>query len=228
MRIFITGANGQLAKTIAQLYPQKNLYLGTKEELNILDKNQVLRQIQRFKPHVIFHFASMTRGDECARYPEKAFDINVNGTRNIVSACANTNALLVFVSTNEVFDGKKQRPYVEGDKPSPITVVGRTKYEAEKIIQKTIEKHFIIRTSWLYSKWNSNFIHAVLKKVRKDKEIELVKDEISTPTYSVDLSIGIKKLIKTKKYGIYHLSNIGYASRMEFAKKAELKLIRNP
>ena len=220
MRIFITGANGQLAKTIAALYPQKDIHFASKENLDITNSSEVLKQITDFQPDIVFHFASMTRGDECALNPEKAQRINVDGTMNVIKACVATDAALLFVSTNEVFDGKKKRPYLEKDVPNPITVVGRTKFEAEELIKESIKKHFIIRTSWLYSKWNSNFIHAVLNKALKDKKISLVKDEISTPTYSLDLAKAIKKLIATKKYGIYHLSNDGIASRLDFAKKA--------
>lgn len=220
MRIFITGANGQLARTISALYSQTDLYLGTREKLDITNRAKVLQQIRKIRPDIIFHFASMTRGDECALNPKRAYSINVSGTENVVDACCEVNSALLFVSTNEVFDGGKKGYYTEEDSPNPITIVGKTKHEAEKIIKKKIRKHFIIRTSWLYSEWNSNFIHAVLEKARKDKKIELVEDEISTPTYSLDLSKAIKKLILTKKYGLYHLSNTGIASRLEFAKKA--------
>ncbi len=228
MKIFITGANGQLAKTIAEIYPQKDLFFGTRENLDITDKKIVDKQIKAFKPDIIFHFASLTRGDECALHPDKAYDINVNGTKYVAEAAAEIDAAVLLVSTNEVFDGKKKTPYHEDDKPNPITIVGKTKLEAEKIIKEKVKKHFIVRTSWLYSKWNSNFIHAVLNKAIKDKKIELVKDEVSTPTYSLDLVEGIKKLIETDKYGTYHLSNAGISSRLEFAKKAfDIKNLKN-
>lgn len=220
MRIFITGANGQLAKTIAEMYPQKDLFLGTKDVLDVTDKDAVRKHIKKFKPDIIFHFASITRGDECALNPEKAYTINVKGTEDISDAAAEVDASVLLVSTNEVFDGKKAEPYDEDDEPNPITVVGKTKLEAEKIIKKKNKKHFIVRTSWLYSKWNSNFIHFVLQKAANEKKITLVKDEVSTPTFSVDLAVALQKLVQTKAYGTYHLSNEGSASRLEFAKKA--------
>jgi dTDP-4-dehydrorhamnose reductase len=220
MKIFITGSDGQLAKSIAFLYKKHNLYLAKRDKLDVTDKKQVAKLILDFNPDIVFHFASLTRGDECAKNPDIAFKINVKGTKNVVSSCKKNDIPLLFVSTNEVFDGEKKSAYTEKDKPNPITVVGKTKLEAEKIIKENLRKYFIIRTSWLYSEWSSNFLHAVLDKARKDKKIELVEDEISSPTYSVDLAKAIKKLIKTRKYGTYHLSNIGSVSRLEFAKKA--------
>ncbi len=220
MKIFITGANGQLGKTFSEIYPKKNLYLGTKEKLDVTRKSQVLTQIKKNKPEIILHFASMTRGDECARNPQKAYEINVNGTKNIVEAAKKNNSVLLFISTNEVFDGKKKTPYTERDKPNPMTVIGMTKYNAEKIIQEKLSEYFIIRTSWLYSKWSQNFLQTVIARARKNKKIKLVTDEISSPTYSLDLSLAIKKIILTKKYGVYHLVNTGKASRLEFAQKA--------
>lgn len=220
MKIFITGANGQLAKSFIEIYPKEKLYSATKEKLDITNKSQVLKQVGKIKPDIIFHFASMTRGDECTKNPKLAHKINVIGTKNIVEAAKENNSAILFVSTNEVFDGKKRSAYTERDKPNPKTVVGDTKYEAEKIIQENMRSYFIIRTSWLYSKWSNNFLHAVLEIAKKHKKIELVADEVSSPTYSLDLAHAIKKLISTKKYGIYHLNNSGHASRLEFAKKA--------
>jgi dTDP-4-dehydrorhamnose reductase len=220
MKIFITGANGQLAKAFSEVYNKDNLFLATREKLDVTNRKQVFRQIEKFRPDIVFHFASMTRGDECAKNPQKAHEINVNGTRNVVEVCRKVNAAILFVSTNEVFDGKKKSSYSEMDIPNPITVAGVTKYEAEKIIAENLTKYFIVRTSWLFSKWNNNFLNTVLQIAKSNKKINLVVDEVSSPTYSLDLSLAIKKLISTKKYGTYHITNTGKASRREFAEKA--------
>lgn len=222
MRIFITGGNGQLAQSIREVYQDQEdtLFFASKDTLDILDEKNVEDQIMAFKPDVIFHFASMTRGDDCFNRPDEAHKVNVIGTKNIAAASEKANATLLFVSTNEVFDGNKKEKYTENDIPNPITVVGKTKYEAEKIISSYLKKFYIIRTSWLYSNWSKNFLHAVLKKVITDKKISLVHDEIGSPTYSYDLAEAIKKLTKTERYGIYHLVNEGEVSRLDFAKKA--------
>lgn len=220
IKIFVTGGNGQLAKSVAQVFPKENLILASKNDLDITSKTKVLKEMSKIKPDFVFHFASMTRGDECAKNPKLAYKVNVTGTKNIVDACKKYSATLLFVSTNEVYDGKKKVPYKELDKPNPITVIGQTKLEAEEIIKKNLKKYFIVRTSWLYSKWSSNFLHIILDKARKENELKLVKDEISSPTYSLDLAYALKKLVSTKKYGIYNISNLGKASRLQFAKKA--------
>jgi dTDP-4-dehydrorhamnose reductase len=220
MKIFVTGANGQLAKYLSELYSDAELYLGTKSKLDVTNKDQVLKQISKFKPDIVFHLASITRGDESAKNPKQAFEVNVQGTKNVVEACRKNESALLLVSTNEVFDGLKKVAYIEKDPETPVTVIGKDKYEAERIIRENLKRYFIIRTSWLYGEQSSNFLHVVLKKARDEKEIRLVEDEISSPTYSLDLAIAIKKLVATKKYGIYHLSNLGSVSRLEFAKKA--------
>lgn len=220
MRIFITGANGQLAKSFVELLPDVEIHLATKKSLDVTNRRQVRKQIKEFNPDIVFHFASLTRGDECAKDPKLANKINVRGTENVVVACSDVDAAIVFVSTNEVFDGGKGEPYQETDSQNPITVAGKTKYKAEQAIMQGMKKYFIVRTSWLFSKWSANFLQVVLTKATKNKKVQLVEDEVSSPTYSVDLAKAILDLIKTKKYGIYHLVNEGIVSRLEFAKKA--------
>jgi dTDP-4-dehydrorhamnose reductase len=228
MRIYITGANGQLANCIIDLLREHILYKATSKILDVTNRKKVINSISKFHPDLVLHFASKTRGDECARDPEEAYKINVVGTKNIVEACLKTDAAILFVSTNEVFDGEKKKPYIEEDTPNPITVVGKTKLEAEDIIRKNMKKYFIIRTMWLYSKWSCNFLQAVFKIASEKKSLELVDDEIGSPTNSLDLAAALIELIKTTKYGIYHLTNKGEASRLEFAKKAfELKDVKN-
>lgn len=219
MKIFITGADGQLAKSIAEVYAKEDIFLATRDLLDVTDGKKVSDMLSEHSPDIIFHFASLTRGDECARDPDGAYLVNVGGTKNVVAACRRVGATLCFVSTNEVFDGKKETAYVESDMPNPITVAGKTKHEAEQIISKGLEKHFIVRTSWLYNEWSHNFLHAILEKAKKEEEVSLVDDEVSSPTYSFDLAQAIKILVTTKQYGLYHLVNEGEASRLQFAKK---------
>lgn len=221
MRIFITGANGQLGRSVVKnLNPSNELFIATKEKLDVSDKKAVSKMIGEFHPDFVFHFASLTRGDDNAKNPDKAKQINVIGTKNIVTASKRVNAGVLFVSTNEVFDGNTDTPYREDDSPNPITVAGKLKLEAENIIREEMEKYYIIRSMWLYSQWSSNFIHNVLQKARKDKKVQVVEDEIGSPTYSSDLAIGIEKLLHSSEFGTYHLVNEGVASRLDFAKKA--------
>lgn len=220
MKILITGGSGQLAKSIASVYDSKKLIVTSKKDLDVTNRKKTLETIARLKPDIVFHFASLTRGEECAKNPEKARLINVKGTKNVADACFINDCELLFVSTNEVFDGKSMVAYSETDIPKPLTIAGKTKHKAEEIIKKRLRKYYIVRSSWLYSEWSNNFIHQVLNLVSNNKKIVLVDDEVSSPTYSLDLARAIKKLIGKKEYGIYHLNNTGKASRFEFAMEA--------
>jgi dTDP-4-dehydrorhamnose reductase len=220
MRFFITGAGGQLALSVSSVFREGELFLASKNDLDVQNKKEVIEKISGFKPDIVFHLASLTRGDECAKNPDLAEKINVQGTENVIEACLLNDAALLFISTNEVFDGKEHRKYSENDVPNPITIAGKTKYLAEKLIIDRMTKYFIVRTSWLYGEWAKNFLHAILKKASESRELEVVEDEVSSPTYSMDLAIAVKKLVSMGKYGLYHLSNKGYASRFDFANKA--------
>lgn len=219
LKVFITGADGQLAKAFCEIYPKDKLHLAGKAVLDVTNRRDVVRQIMDVDPDIIFHFASMTRGDDCSKDPAGAYKINVEGTRNVVECAKKLGCQLLFISTNEVFDGKKTSAYTERDRPNPVTVVGKTKYKAEQIIRKNIKKHYIVRTSWLFSKWSDNFLYVIYKKAYKTKSVKLVTDEVSSPTYSLDLARAMKKLVESQKFGTYHITNSGTASRFEFGKK---------
>ncbi len=224
MKILITGAGGQLAKAFEQQNKKDTLILATKSLIDIENRQDVYKKVRQFNPDIVFHFASMTRGDECAANPERAYKINVTGTRHIARITAKLKIPILFVSTNEVFDGKTAKPYTENDAPHPKTVVGKNKLLAEEIIRRTNSHHYIIRTMWLYSKWSDNFIHAIVRKANQNKSVKLVSDEIGAPTNAIDLAKVISKLIRTKKYGIYHLVNTGEASRLDFGKEVFKRL----
>lgn len=224
MKILITGANGQLAKTVAYYNKVHDLILATKSVINIEDRRDVYQKITMYKPDIVYHFASMTRGDECAANPKKAYKVNVTGTRHIARITAKLGIPIVFVSTNEVFDGTKQTPYTESDIPNPKTVVGKNKYKAEQIIITTNPQHYIVRTMWLYSEWSNNFIQAIVKKSRNNASINLVSDEIGSPTNTSDLAQAIMLLSATGKYGVYHIANTGSASRLDFGREVFNKL----
>jgi len=220
MKILITGGSGQLALSYAQIDTKNEVYLATKNELDITKLSSIKKVISKVKPDIIFHFASLTRREECAMNKPLARKINVKGTENIVKICKKNQIPLLFISSNEVFSGKKNDYYFENDIPDPITTVGKTKYAAEQIVQENLTKYFIVRTSWLYSKYTKNFLQTVLSIGLKTGKVNVVTDEIGSPTYSVDLAKAIQKLITTQKFGIYHLSNKGKVSRHTFAKKA--------
>ncbi len=218
MKIFVTGGDGQLGKCLKSFANKGDtLKFASRNDLDITNPKEVLSVITAFKPNIVLHFAAKTRGDDCARDPKVARLINVRGTRNIITACKNIGADLLFISTNEVFDGKKRSPYSEKDKPNPISIVGKQKFQAEQAIRNSMRNYYIVRTMWLYSEYSSNFLQAIFDKARKNIRVRIVDDEIGSPTSTAELARAILKLIKTKKYGTYHLANRGQASRYEFA-----------
>lgn len=221
MRVFVTGGDGQLAQCLkAYVGKRDEFYFASKKELDITNKLNTLKVLSEYKPDIVLHFAAKTRGEDCAKNPEAAQIINIVGTKNIVAACNKLHADLLFISTNEVFNGKSINPYSELDIPHPKSVVGKQKYKAECIIKEKMTNYYIVRTMWLYSEYSSNFIQAILKKARERITIRIVEDEVGVPTSSHDVARAIMKLIHTKKYGIYHIVNKGEASRFEFAKYA--------
>lgn len=221
MRIFITGGDGQLGKCLKSLSSKTDVfYFASRYDLDVTNSAQVVTAISNFMPDIVLHLAAKTRGDDCARDPKLARVINVRGTRNIIKACQKINSDLLFISTNEVFDGKKNTPYTERDSANPSSIVGKQKYEAEQDIRNSMKNYYIVRTMWLYSEYGSNFLQAIFKKAKKNIRLRVVDDEIGSPTSTMDLAEAILKLIRTNKYGTYHLANEGEASRYEFAKVA--------
>lgn len=220
MKILITGGTGQLALSYAQIDTTNQLLLASKKELDITKISSISKIVKKHKPDIIFHFASLTRREECAKNISLAKKINVKGTQNVVTICKKNNIQLLFISSNEVFSGKKNDYYFENDTPDPITTVGKTKYAAEQIIQKSLTNYYIVRTSWLYSSLTKNFLQTVLSIGIQKGSVQVVTDEVGSPTYSLDLAKAIKKLVASKKFGLYHLSNKGKVSRYAFAQKA--------
>ncbi len=214
--VLITGGGGQLARCL-QLQKSKNLLLlPSKKTLNVLDKRQLNSYVVQHKPDLIIHLASMTKGDLCAAKPEEAYEVNVNGTKNVVFECVKGDLPLMLVSSNEVFDGTKKSFYTETDVPNPKSVAGKTKYLAEEIVKTYMKKYYIIRTMWLYSEWSNNFIQAITKIAMEKGEVSLTSDEVGSPTSSHDLACAILKLIETDSYGIFNIVNKGAVSRLEF------------
>lgn len=222
--ILVTGGNGQLASCIKDVEKQHDdldvIYTDFLE-LDICDLNQVQaffksnRQID-----YCINCAAYTAVDNAEIEVDKAFEINATGAKNLALACNEHGAILIHISTDFVFDGKKNAPYIETDATNPISVYGLSKLQGEIEIQQILKGHFIIRTSWLYSEYGQNFMKTMLRLAETRDEISVVCDQIGTPTYAGDLAEVILTIIdsKSESYGIYHYSNEGVASWYDFAK----------
>ncbi len=181
-------------------------------------------QCQNFtknQPDYCINAAAYTAVDKAESEPEKAHLINEIGAKNLAEVCKEHNTILLHVSTDFVFDGNKQSPYNESDLPNPTGVYGQTKRDGEIAIQQTWEKHFIIRTSWVYSQFGHNFMKTMLRLASERDRLSVVDDQIGTPTNAVDLADALIKIIKSNQnaFGIYNFSNEGQCSWFDFAKK---------
>jgi dTDP-4-dehydrorhamnose reductase len=219
-KVLITGAKGQLGSDVVLCLQDLGYEVcgyGS-QELDITDFEQVTKIYSKIKPDIVIHAAAYTKVDLAESEPEKAFLINAYGTRNIAVASEAIGAKLVYVSTDYVFNGQGSAPYNEFDSTSPLGVYGKSKLAGEQFIRDFSSKFFIIRTSWVYGLHGVNFVKTILKLAEDHDDLNVVYDQIGSPTYTVDLAKFIGQLIETNLYGIYHASNTGSCSWYEFAK----------
>lgn len=219
-KVLVSGSNGQLGREIArQLSQDFDLILTDVENLDITNKLKVHKVLKVKSPDIIIHGAAYTRVDEAETNIDLCRKINAIGTQNMAEAAKNIGATLIYISTDYVFDGKKDKPYLETDQPHPLSVYGQTKLEGEEFVNKICDKFYIIRTAWLYGS-GKNFVETMLRLVKEKKSLNIVADQIGSPTYTKDLVEVIRKIIDVKPdYGIYNFSGMGEASWYDFARE---------
>ncbi len=219
MKILITGSNGMLGHDLIEaLKDNHELVLTTSKTLDITDKEQVFDFISQNKPDIVINSAAYTDVDGCEQNQDLAYSVNGEGVKNLALACREADSALVHISTDYVFNGESQRPWVEDDEIGPISVYGKSKLMGEEAILETLEKYFIIRTAWLYGINGRNFPKTMLELAENHSQITVVYDEVGSPTYTPDLAKAISQLIETEHYGIYHITNSGSCSWCEFAR----------
>jgi dTDP-4-dehydrorhamnose reductase len=220
VRIYITGINGQLGRTLARHWESSAEVMGGDlPAVDITDPGQITTAIVDARPDLVVHCAAMTDVDGCALDPDLAYRVNGYGTQNVVIGCQQAGAALVHVSTNEVFSGRDGRAYHEFDRSDPINPYGFSKMAGEWFVRHLIDRFFIVRTAWLYAPGGRNFIHAIRSAAEAGRALRVVTDEVANPTYVEDLAAGIVALVATGRYGIYHLTNAGACSRYTFARE---------
>jgi len=185
-------------------------------ELDITDSYAVKYLALTHPPDLIINAAAYTDVDGCETNSAQAFAVNGLGPRNLAVVCNELNIPLVHISTDYVFDGTGDTPYKEWDKPDPQSVYGKSKLLGEQYVRELINKHYIIRTSWLYGDNGKNFVATMLRLAQERDEIGVVNDQAGSPTYTADLAEAISVLIKEPAYGIYHITNSGTCSWYEF------------
>ena len=224
MSILITGGKGQLGKDLAKELTERgieNIPVDI-EEMDITDEKAVKEFISSCVKErsldAVIHCAAYTAVDRAEDEEDLAHKINAVGTKNVAEACKENDIKLMYISTDYVFDGEGERPWQPDDKRAPLNVYGKTKYEGELFVQQ-LEKFFTVRISWVFGLHGNNFIKTMLKLGKERDELNVVDDQIGSPTYTKDLSALLADIIQTDKYGIYHASNEGLCSWYEFAKE---------
>lgn len=225
MRIIVTGAAGRLGGKLVQILNERghdvtgaDIVGDQVERLDISDFAATRDFITTRKPDVVIHPAAWTDVDGCARDPERAVLVNGFGTQHVALSAAAANAAVLYVSSNEVFDGTASQPYGEYDVTNPINPYGYSKWVGERALVNINPRHYIVRTAWLFAHGGKNFIQTILGAAAAGKRLRVVINEVANPTYNDDLAAGIAALVETGRYGIYHLTNEGFCSRHAFAR----------
>ena len=221
-QVLVTGANGQLGKSIKRIslnFKGLKFVFTDVADLDITNSEEVNTFFESNALDYCINCAAYTEVDKAEEEAEKVYSINATAVKNLAEACQKTGAVLIHISTDFVFDGTKRTPYTEEDMPNPLSVYGKSKLKGEEHVQESCDRHFIVRTSWLYSEYGNNFVKKMLRLAETRKQISVVNDQIGSPTYAGDLAEFILKVISSEStaYGLYHYSNLGAISWYDFA-----------
>ena len=218
MKILITGARGQLGSTLCSVLADDfQVIPATRAQFDITDLAATRVFIREAAPQAVIHPAAFTDVDGCETNKEKAFLVNAIGARNVAIATREIEAKLVFISTDYVFDGRKEGPYFEYDPPNPSSVYGWSKLMGEQMVMQQNPRSFILRISWLYGPHGKNFVKTMLSLAGTKEELQVVNDQRGTPTFAGDVARQIRTLIQTDSYGLYHCTSQGSCTWYEFA-----------
>lgn len=220
-KIIVFGGNGQLGQALksVSINSDEIIFLSSSEG-NVLDERKLRAQFSAYRPDVVINCAAYTAVDKAEDEALLAAELNVEAPRNLARICKQFNAILFHVSTDFVFGGTQTGLLAETDLTAPTGVYGQTKLDGELAIQAELEEHLIIRTSWLYSEFGNNFAKTMLRLGKDRDALNVVADQVGTPTYAVDLATAILTIIRQDGpfvYGLYHYSNEGVASWYDFA-----------
>lgn len=221
-KILVTGVNGQLGKEIKKIsasFPQSEFIFLSREDLPVHHFEMVRHYFKTYQPDYLINCAAYTAVDRAEQEKEMAFQVNAEAVGVLAAVCKENNCRFLHISTDYVFDGAATTPYTELFPPHPINVYGASKLEGEKQAQQLNPDCIIIRTSWLYSEFGKNFVRTMVKLMSEKKEINVVNDQLGSPTYAADLAEAVLQIISSENLqsGIYHYSNDGVISWYDFA-----------
>jgi dTDP-4-dehydrorhamnose reductase len=220
MRIAITGAAGLFGHGLVAAFSSRHtVYAWTRGDADITNADSVRALFERVRPEVVVHPAGIPDLDIADADPARAQLVNVEGTRHVVESARVVRAGVVYISTDAVFNGENTRPYLESDRPDPITVYGRTKLAGEAITQ-TLAEHWTFRVPVLFGPGKTNFIEKGLRKIAAGEEYIVAADQEGCATYTLDAAYKIMEVVEARRYGLYHLANQGACTRYELARRA--------
>jgi len=220
MKILIIGAQGMLGSDLLTTLRKKYDAVGKDiDDFDITNIKGSKKEIIKINPSIVINLAAYTDVDGCESNEKLAFSVNAEGAKNIAEICREIKAKLIHVSTDYVFDGRKEKPYLENDQPNPLNIYGKSKLKGEEYIQDILTDFLIIRTQWLYGEKGKNFVDTILGLAKEKRELNVVDDQIGSPTFTRDLSEVIDVMLDSSGNGIYHASNGGYCSWYQFSQE---------
>lgn len=221
MKLLVTGTKGQLGYDVCKVLSARGIeHRGVDiEDFDITNVQATHDYIAAYRPDGVIHCSAWTAVDRAEDELEKVRAVNAEGPRNIASACKEIGAKLVYISTDYVFPGTGDRFYEPDDPTGPLGAYGVTKLEGERAVQALLERYFIVRVSWVFGKNGSNFIKTMLRLAETKSELNVVCDQIGSPTYTADLAPLLCDMVESEKYGVYHATNEGVCSWAEFAEE---------
>ena len=221
MKLLVTGTKGQLGYDVCKVLSARGIeHRGVDiEDFDITNVQATHDYIAAYRPDGVIHCSAWTAVDRAEDELEKVRAVNAEGPRNIASACKEIGAKLVYISTDYVFPGTGDRFYEPDDPTGPLGAYGVTKLEGEQAVQALLEQYFIVRVSWVFGKNGSNFIKTMLRLAETKSELNVVCDQIGSPTYTADLAPLLCDMVASEKYGVYHATNEGICSWAEFAEE---------
>lgn len=220
MKVAITGAGGLFGYALVQVFGERhNVFSLGRAEADITDAGQVRSCFRKILPELVIHSAAIRDLDVAEANPAEAFRVNVHGTRNLAEAAQSIGAAVAYISTDSVFDGQRETPYVETDVAIPPTVYGRTKLRGEQITAQ-LPRYWIFRVSVLFGPGKINMVDKILEAVSQGKEYVAPSDQVGTATYTLDAARTIREVIESGRIGAYHVVNQGSVGRLELARRA--------
>lgn len=233
MKLVITGSRGQLGNELISIIKSGHSEIGAIpsgydiadvtaidiDELDISDLEATRKFLTNIKPDAVINCAAFTNVNACETEKEIAYKANAEGPSNLATICEEIGAKLVHISTDYVFSGDGNTPYVETDKTDPCGAYGKTKEQGEKLVLKNCKKAFIMRVAWLYGYVGKNFVKTIITAARNNGAVKVVNDQFGNPTSANDVAYHILKVLPTENYGIYHCTNNGICSWYDFAKR---------